>query len=154
MNFDIKKTPDAAVTPETHVAQKFEFQGGAIASLFTGDYLASDYNGNTGTVDGNAKKPAPMLALFDYFRYRDDDGNDSVWTATIPVYKDENEAPSCMNANKSLEIVGYAKIKIYSPNPPPDTNLLVKVDCNISMIERSGGGNLGNILGTIPALVK
>jgi hypothetical protein len=96
-----------------------------------------------------------MLALFDYFRYRDNDGVNSVWTATIPVYNDNREYPDCMNANTNLEIVGYARIVVMSPDPPPSSNIQVHVDCNISVIEgRSGGGNFGNILGAIPSLVR
>jgi len=159
-NFDFSNTPDPEVTPATEAGESFEFQGGTIASLFNGGYMVGvedggDYDGNTGTVYDNDKKPAPMLALFDYYRYRDGDGDNTVWTATIPVYKDAVAAPGCMNATGSLEIVGYAKIVVMSPNPPPSSNIQVHVDCNLSMIEgRSGGGNFGNVKGTIPALVK
>lgn len=159
-NFDISKTPDSEVTPATEAGEEFEFQGGTIASLFLGGYMVDaahggDYVGNTGTVFDNDKKPAPMLALFDYFRYRDNDGDNSVWSAIIPVYKDEVDPPGCMNANTSLEVVGYAKIVVIRPDPPPSNNLQVHVDCNVSMIEgRSGGSTYGNLLGTIPALVK
>jgi len=154
-NFDINvnQTPDPAVTPATSAGEEFEFQGGTISSLFNGGYLGSDYNGNTGTVYDNEKKPAPIIALFDYFRYRDGDGDDSVWTATIPVYKDLPD--TCMNPNDSLEIVGYARIVVMSPDPPPLSNIQVHVDCNFTVIEaRGGGGTYGNVVGSIPNLVK
>lgn len=154
-NFDINKTPSPAVTPAVETGQEFAFQGGTISSLFNGGYLGADYNGNTGTVYDNDKKPAPMLALFDYFRYRDGDGDDSVWTATIPVYKDTRQPPDCMNPTGRVEIVGYARIVVVSPDPPPSSNIRVHVDCNMSVIEgRSGAGNFGNVMGSIPALVK
>lgn len=152
-NFDINQTPDSEVTPSATVPVDFEFQGGAIASLFLGGYLGVDYNGATGTVYDNEKKPAPMLALFDYFRYRDGDGDDTVWSATIPVYKDSPD--SCTNANTDIEILGFAEIVVISPDPPPSTNIQVHVTCGLSVVEgRGGGGLFGKILGTIPSLVK
>jgi hypothetical protein len=152
-NFDLNKTPSSETTPLTSAGDEFNFQGGTISSLFNGGYLGNDYNGNTGTVYGNEKKPAPITALFDYFRYRDDDGDDSVWTATIPVYKDSPDG--CINPNTSIEIVGFAKIVVISPDPPPSSNIQVHVDCNLSVIEgRGGGGEYGNLKGSIPNLVK
>lgn len=153
-NFDLNKDPDPKTTPETSTGDSYEFQGGTISSLFNGAYLIrSTYNGNTGTVDGNKKKPAPFLALYDYFRYRDDDGDNSVWTATIPVYRDSEGV--CINPNTSIPIVGFAKIIVRMPNPPPDSNVSVTVDCNLSVVEgRGGGGTYGNLKGSIPNLVK
>jgi hypothetical protein len=152
-NFDINKTPDSETTPLTSAGDEFEFQGGTISSLFNGGYLGIDYNGNTGTVYDNEKKPAPILALFDYFRYRDDDGDDSVWTATIPVYKDSTDG--CINPNTAIEVVGFAKIVVISPDPPPSSNIQVHVDCNLSVIEgRGGGGTYGNLKGSIPNIVQ
>jgi hypothetical protein len=152
-NYNINKSPDPEETPSTSTGDKFEFQGGTISSLFLGGYLGSDYDGNTGTIYDNDKKPAPMIALFDYFRYRDGDNDDSVWTATIPVYKDSPDG--CENPNKAIEILGFAKIVVYTSDPPPLSSLRVHVDCNFSVIEgRGGGGNYGNLKGTIPNLVK
>lgn len=152
-NFNIAQTPDSEETPATSTGDEFEFQGGTISSLFLGGYLGSDYDGDTGTVYDNDKKPAPMIALFDFFRYRDGDGDDTVWTATIPVYKDSDDG--CMNPNTALEIVGFAKIVVYTADPPPLSSLKVHIDCNLSVIDaRGGGGNYGNLKGTIPNLVK
>lgn len=152
-NFNLNKDPKSETTPETSTGESYNFQGGTISSLFLGGYLERNtYNGNTGTVSGNDKKPAPFQALYDYFRYRDFDGDDTVWTATIPVYKDFE---SCRNPNTSIQIVGFAKIVVRMPNPPPDSTVSVTVDCNLSVIEgRGGGGSYGNLKGSIPNLVK
>ncbi len=159
-NFDISKAVEPEVTPEASAGVLFNFQGGAIASLFLGGYLGVDYNGATGTVYDNEKKPAPMLALFDYYRYRDGDNNDAIWTTTIPVYKDEtvqdeDGIPDCDNANDSREILGFARVEVLYPDPPPSTNIQVRVDCSFSVVDgRGGGGVFSNIRGTIPHLVK
>ncbi len=153
-NFDLNKDPDPKTTPETSAGDSYEFQGGTISSLFNGAYLVREtYDGNTGTVVGNLNQPAPFLALYDYFRYRDDDGDDSVWTATIPVYEDFEG--TCRNPNTLIPIVGFAKIVVRMPNPPPDSNVSVWVDCNLSVIQGRGGGTTyGNLRGSIPNLVK
>jgi hypothetical protein len=132
---------------------EFEFQGGTISSLFLGGYLGEDYDGNTGAINGNARRPAPMIALFDYYRYRDGDGDDLAWTATIPVYEDSEGG--CENPNTSLTVVGFAEIVIYTTDPPPLSSLNVHVDCNLKAIDaRGGGATYGNLRGTIPNLVK
>jgi hypothetical protein len=152
-NFNLNKDPDPKTTPATSTEVNFEFQGGTISSLFLGGYLErATYKGNDGTVIGNDKKPAPFQALYDYFRYRDGDGDDTVWTATIPVYDDFE---SCRNPNTSIRIVGFAKIVVRMPNPPPDSTVSVTVDCNLSVVQgRGGGGSYGNLKGSIPNLVK
>jgi len=160
-NFNISKTPSPEQTPSTGTGDEFDFQGGTISKLFKGDYLGADYDGNTGTVyskpdtiSNKADSPAPIRALFDYFRYRDGDGDDSVWTATVPVYGDDSE-DGCMNPNTSLPVIGFAQIVIYTTDPPPFSSLNVHVDCNLSVIEGRGGGvTYGNLKGTIPNLVK
>lgn len=161
-NFNINKTPDAEETPASSTGDSFEFQGGTIASLFNGEYLDEDYDGNTGTAlkEGNPvdpklpMKPAPMLALFDYFRYRDGDGDDAIWSATIPIYADNIDG-TCMNPNTSLEIVGFAKIQVIKPQSAPLNSIQVQVDCNYSFIDgRGGGGGFGPLTGVIPNLVE
>jgi len=153
-NFDINKTPTEEVTPETGAGDEYEFQGGTISSLFLGGYLdEDDYDGNTGTVHDNEKKPAPFIALFDYFRYRDGDGDDGKWTTTVPVYADDPD--SCINPNTAIEIVGFATIEILMPNPPPDSTVDVYVYCDLSVTEgRGSGGGYGNLRGSIPNLVQ
>ena len=150
-NFGI--SPNAELTPTVSSGDEFEFQGGGISKLFNGSYLTDYFDGNTGTVEGSpTNKPAAIIALFDYFRFRDDDGDDSVWTATIPVYK---ESDGCGNPNTSIEIVGFAKIVVKTTDPPPLKSFEVDVDCNFSVIEGRGGGvTYGNLRGSIPNLVK
>ncbi len=152
-HFEMNSVPDAATTPETARGDEFNFQGGNIASLFLGGVLDDTYNGAyAGGIIDNPKKPAPFPALFDYFRYRDGDGKNDVWTTTIPIYKD---GETCTNPTGAMEIVGFANIIVKMPNPPPDTSVKVWVDCNRSFVEgRGGGGNFGNLMGTIPNLVE
>ncbi len=152
-HFEMNSVPDDATTPEATKGDDFNFQGGNIASLFLGGVLDGTYDGAyAGEVINNPKKPAPFPALFDYFRYRDGDGNDDIWAATIPIYKD---GETCTNPTGAMEIVGFAKIIVKMPNPPPDTSVSVWVDCNQSFVEgRGGGGNFGNLKGTIPNLVE
>jgi len=130
-----------------------------------------------------ANAPSPMFTMFDYFRYRDGDqdytvqdqpikdydGNvlypvghtfvrNTIWSSTVPVYKDNPNvdcAGTGTNPNTELPILGFAKVIIVQPNPPPDNNLNVIIDCKFSVVEgRGGGGFYGNIKGTIPNLVK
>lgn len=150
-NFGI--SPDAEPTPSVSTNVEYEFQGGGISKLFNGSYLTNYVDGNTGTVEGSPTyKPAAIIALFDYFRFRDDDGDNSVWTATIPVYE---ETDGCGNPNTSIPIVGFAKIVVKTTDPPPLSSFEVDVDCNFSVIEGRGGGvTYGNLRGSIPNLVK
>jgi len=165
-NFDINKDPDSLETPETNAGTEFYFQGGVISSLFNGGYLDTDYDtgsnpGNLGTVIDNEKKPAPILALFDYFRYRDNHLPDPegivsdpnlIWDALIPVYADTYP---CSNPNSKLQIVGFAQIYVKQVNPPPSSNISVYLECEKRVIEGSGGGPVyGNLMGSIPNLVK
>ena len=88
---------------------------------------------------------------------RDDDNDNRIWSATIPVYADSTV---CDNPNGLTTIVGFANIQIIMPCPPPgvgcdSSTVQVRVDCNFSVIEgRSGGGQYGNLRGSIPALVE
>ena len=164
--FDIaeNKQPPAAVTPVTTAGDSaYFFQGGTISSLFNGGWLMwedadgdrvvplLDGDGNQ-MVDGQAKTPAPFPALFDYFRFRDGDGDNSVWTATAPVYEDE--CP-CGNPNTELTILGFANVTVRMPNPPPDSTVTATVSCDFQVISgRGGGGNFGNLKGAIPNLVE
>jgi Flp pilus assembly protein TadG len=151
-NFNINNPPDAIITPGLSIDNTINFQGGNISSLFLGGQLDIDYNGQTGSIIGNERQPAPFPALFDYFRYRDGDGDDTVWSAVVPVYGD---GETCGNPSGAIPIVGFASIVIRMPNPPPDSSVSVWVDCNYSFVEgRGGGGTYGNLRGTIPNLVE
>lgn len=163
-NYDIKKAVSAEVTPEVSVGDMFNFNGQDGAAYLPGDtsfgQLDGDYDtganpGNTGTVLGNDKSPSSFPNLFDYFRYRDGDGDNSIWTAAIPVYKDPDDDGTCGNPNNALEILGFATIEVRMPNPPPDKTVSVKVYCELSVIEgRGGGGSYGGLKGSIPNLVE
>ena len=165
--FDIAehKQPEPAETPvTTSVGSEYYFQGGTISKLFNGGRLMwEDEDGDrvvplidsvTGkqVVDGNAAKPAAFPALFDYFRFRDGDGDNSVWTTTAPVYKDN--CP-CENPNKQLTILGFTSVTVRMPNPPPDSTVTATVDCNFQVIPaKGGGGNYGNLKAWKPNLVE
>jgi len=163
-NFDIpaNKTPAVMVTQETEIGDSFTFQGGTIASLFLGGVLgdkSKDINLHPPVVPveeiiGSTTDPAPFPALFDYFRRRDGDGDDSVWTATIPVYED---ADPCDNVNKTRKIVAFLRIKVYMPITPPLPGwktVDVWLDCTTSFTPGRGGGGPGYLKGTIPNLVE
>ena len=163
--FDIaeNKAPVAHTTPTTSANQSiYAFQGGTISSLFLGGWLMWDneartipsIDSSTGRqmVDGNSAKPAPFPAMFDYFRFRDGDGDDTIWTAAAPVYAD---SCPCSNPNDELLILGFAAVKVSMPNPPPDSTVTAQVNCTFQVIEgRGGGGTYGGIKGSVPTLVE
>ena len=153
-NFDMNAPPDAEVTPEVVIGDEFEHQGGTVASLFLGGRLGNPDNDINlpDEILGDAKHPASFPALFDYFRRRDDDGDDNIWTATVPVYEDDDV---CENPSGAIPIVGFATIEIIMPNPPPDSSVSVFVYCDLNIVDgRGGGGGFGNTIGTIPNLVE
>ena len=159
--FNINKTPVGVETPAVEAGKDtFDFNGGTVSSLFLGGtivWTGSKRDQTDGTVIGNNKQPAPFNALFDFFRMRDDDNDNSIWTATIPVYED---SIVCDNPSGLTKIVGFAKIVVIMPCPPPgvgcdSSTVKVSVDCNMSVIEgRSGGGQYGSLKGSIPNLVE
>jgi Flp pilus assembly protein TadG len=137
------------------VGDGFEFQGGVVGTLFNGT-------------------PAPMVALFEYFKARDGgqqwnqylpDGteppyidlrdDDTVWTTIAPVYADPGTYPNCSNPNTNLAIQGYAIVQVSNVNSQPSNSMDVYVHCNLFVISgRGGGGGSGNTLGDIPNLVE
>jgi Flp pilus assembly protein TadG len=155
-NFDIpdNKTPDPEITPGVGIGDEFNHQAGNIASLFLGGRLGNTENDINlpEEIVGNIKDPAPFPALFDYFRRRDGDDDDSIWTATVPVYEDDDD---CENPTGAREIIGFATIEIIMPNPPPDSSVSVYVYCDLNFVDgRGGGGGFSNLNGTIPNLVE
>ena len=164
-NFTIldNKTPDPLVTPEVASGVSFEFIGGVAATIFIGGILGNKDNDLNlpEEIIGQSNDPAPFPALFDYFRRRDDDGNDEIWTATIPVYKDDDP---CDNPNDSREIVNFLRIEVHMPflpapgeDEPEDYDwktVDVYIDCETSFLPGRGGGAVSNIRGTIPNLVE
>jgi len=170
--FGENNPPDGVETDVTSVGgSSFFFQGGTISSLFNGKYLEwtngdnpdpevpSDIKTEPVDLDGDGNQDvsgsgqiAPFLALFDYFRFRDGDGNNAVWTATAPIYEDSS---CCDNPNDYRLIEGFAKVEVRMPNPPPDSTVTANVSCDWTKIEARGGGvNIGNLKGTIPNLVE
>ena len=153
-NFDMNKSPDPEITPEVGTGDEFYHQGGTVASLFLGGRLGNTDNDINlpEEILGDAKHPAPFPALFDYFRRRDGDDDDSLWTATVPVYEDDE---FCENPSGAIPIVGFATIEIIMPNPPPDSSVSVFVYCDLNFVDgRGGGGGFGNLKGIIPNLVE
>jgi Flp pilus assembly protein TadG len=158
-NFDLNKEATPEITAAFTTGNPMNFIGGDLGALFNGVTLDSTYDGNTGNAINkngdivvNKFPVAPFPALFDYFRYRDGDGNDDWWTATVPVYEDGD---TCGNPSGPINIVGFARIIVKMPNPPPDKTVSVYIDCNQSIIRGRGGGGLsGNLKGSIPNLVE
>lgn len=189
------QVPDPAITPGTGEGDMYFFQGGTISSLFNGGTLEWEDDPNLPgdnmvvpkynnpddptsgqVVIGDEKHPAPFPALFDYFRFRDDDDlddypnglsfdtdgdgaddltvtdPDAVWTATVPIYEDSEP---CINPNEALKIVGFAIVRVIMPNPPPDSTVTVRIDCYLTFIGgHGGGGTSGTLRASIPNLVE
>ena len=155
-NFNMIAPPVAEIPPVVITGDKINHQGGKVSSLFLGGRLdtttaAGDLDIN-GPIMGDAKHPAPFPALFDYFRRRDNDGDNSIWTTTVPVYEDD---AVCENPSGPITIIGFATIEIHMPNPPPSSSVTVFVYCELNVVDgRGGGGTFGNTFGTIPNLVE
>ncbi|CCK80432.1 pilus assembly protein TadG-related protein [Desulfobacula toluolica] len=180
--FSFNKDVVVATMPEYNLPTDFEFQGGTIASLFTGTYYGT-YNADgipdqtTASKkldkDGKLPGPIPFYTLFDFFRFRDNDEDinsewgcastqtffcgdcvdaDLIWTSTVPVYE---ESLPCENPNQTQKIIKVATIKVRMPNGPPDNNIEVCIDCGTIVADGRGGGGTGtNIKGNIPNLVQ
>ncbi|MBC2705444.1 pilus assembly protein TadG-related protein [Desulfobacula sp.] len=223
------KLPPPEVTDVTSVGELFDFSGGVNATLFEGGYypvwtrVDEDPDGVVSVpsnpeiypdgppedtpvadiIEGQIKTPAPFIALFDFFRFRDGDGEvvnnpssgdavddmvvlcadfseidagtvpgsftienevgddvdvvpaDTVWTTTVPVYKEDNDEEGCVNPTGDIEVIGFAKVHIISPNPPPDSTVIVCLDCGYTIEPGRGGGvTAGNVRGSIPSLVE
>ena len=121
------KTDPTYVSPEVKINDApLNFKGGDIASLWP-----------------------PFLTLFDYMKTRDGDGDDTVWTTAIVIYK---ETGTCGNPTGSLPIVGFATMIVSKVVGPPIT-IYGEILCNVKDAGRGGGGNYGT-KGTIPGLVQ
>jgi hypothetical protein len=95
-NAGVKKSIDAFSSPEViGGVTSFELTEGVVAKLFTGT-------------------PSPMQALFDFWKTRDEDGDDSVWTTTVPVYKEPGTI--CTPTSQSRVIVGAADLVVTGVN--------------------------------------
>lgn len=150
-NFDMAQPADQAVA-EGSCGDYFEHQGGVIASLFNGAVFLNPEMVTGSPIDGNPQKPAPLPALIQYFKFRDGDFDDTKWTTTVPVYKEDGE--TCANPHGPIKIVGFANIEVRMPNPPPDNTITATVTCEQHIIEGRGGGGLYGLKGSIPNLVE
>lgn len=154
LNHYFGMTETGASTPETNAGDSFNFTGG-VGPFMLSEYL--EWTGDDNDVwTGNildSGQTAPFPAMFDYFRMRDGDGDNSIWTGTVPVYEDKD---TCTNPSGATKIVGFAIIEVRGWRGPPDNEIDVYIDCNSFVIDngRSGGGRYGNLKGTIPSLVQ
>lgn len=162
---DMSKIPPSYMTPGVpgddpdNPVTHFNYQGGTIASLF----------------NEAGKDPAPIQALFDYWKTRDLDVNtlnngvdvvkevadamgvatfdeDDVWVTTVPVYDDGDPGDPCSNPTGMLEVIGVADVVVWGINPPPDNSLDAVILCSYRKL-RGDGGTGGNT-GIIPTLVE
>jgi len=159
--------------PPYKVGTEFEFIGGVSSTHFNTHYLSPDlnegdsyYDGNettdgaisrnSGNVANNPNNPAPIFALFDYFRYRDGDGDNKVWSTYVPVYEEEGTGVGdCNNPNQSKKIVGFAKAEVTMPVGPPDSEIEVNLECTYEFVDDEGSEYTGgNVAGTVPRLVQ
>jgi len=188
---DYGKNPGGDITGLTKSADFYNFNNGTVAALFNGAWIdwpdrgdQSSWTGGWMDKNGNpiaqnkTANPAPFPALFDYFRFRDNesipDGGylidpdgiensgdeitdpDLVWTTTAPIYRDPSGVwDDCQPPNNQEEIVGFATVHVLMPNAPPDNTVKVLVECDMTVIDARGGGvTIGNLKGTIPNLVE
>jgi len=151
-NFGVSATP--ATTPEIRSGDRFNFNNG-VQAHFNNRYLGNNYNGNSGTVLGSGQV-AGMRALFDYFRYRDGDRDNNVWTTVAPVYRD-NADGTCRNTNDAIEIVGFAIVKVLDVIMDGSDKISVDIDCSLFSViddQRGNGTSFGSLKGAIPQLVQ
>ena len=162
--YRVSDIDDLEIAPY-EVGEDFNFIGGVSATHFSKHMIdPENYDGNVsntiiddkGNTASNPNNPAAMFAVFDYFRYRDNDGDDNIWTAYAPIYKEEgNSVADCSNPNQSKTIVGFAKVEIIAPNGPYQSNIDVNVDCQYHMVDDDGSGiTAGNAVGKTPKLVQ
>ena len=166
--WDENTHPNPLTSPEiTAYEDELYFSGGTIANLIANEnskaYVdwpettyptnyEADYNDMTaGTTINPKKEPAPWQALFDFYRFVDGDGDPEIWTTIAPIY---DEAAGCDNPKGLILVTGYALIKIHGCSPQTN-EIKATIDCSPLVISGlSGGSQNGNILGTIPNLVK
>ena len=156
--------------PPYKVGDEFNFIGGVSSTHFSNHVVDVDgiageeYDGNTsenalnqsGNYASNPNNPAPMFAIYDYFRYRDNDGNNEIWSTYTPVYEEYGESiADCSNPNQSKKIVAFAKVEVIMPKRPPYSEIDVYMHCDLEFGDDTGSGiTAGNVYGTIPKLVE
>ena len=135
-----------------------KFPGNQIPSQFISPSVEGGVTAFTVTEGTHAAlftgTPSPMQALFDFWKTHDDDGDDSVWTSTVPVYKEPSDATVCTPTSKfdPRLIVGAADVIVKGVNGPPDNSISVEITCAYKQMRGSGG--FGGNVGTIPNLVE
>ncbi len=169
-NFPDVENPSPTQTPETEIGDTFNYQNG-ISGLFTGDRIIFTYDDvndefyeieYTEDRDGDGDlKPAPFIALFDFFKTRDGDGDSRIWTATIPVCDD-----GVTNPDGPTQIIGFAKMQIQmsvaTSSSHDDNTVEMKIICDMMVLDfscgydfaRGAGGIYGNAKGIYPNLIQ
>lgn len=175
-----KTKPDKRPVPEviaqtTAYQDEYYFSNGTVSTLISSsddclewddkiydlENYEADYKDMTSPSGHTAQKkdepydeittqPQAWAALFDFFRFVDGDGNPEVWTATVPVYSVDD---GC-NPSGLAEIVGYSRLVIKAYDPKKNV-IIADVNCDMVVVSAlSGGGQFGNVLGSIPNLVQ
>ena len=146
--------------PDSYVAgEDFNFQNNAGGNLFNnGSYIdpTKPYDGNYGTLDkSTSKTPMAAAALFDFFRFRDGDGDNTRWRTIAPVYEEFGvDFNDCKSTSGPKKILGYAVVDITNYDVGAKS---FNVDMNCQLVvedDRGGGTTYGNLRGKIPNLVK
>jgi hypothetical protein len=91
--------------------------------------------------------------LFDYMKVRDGDGDDTKWTTSVVIYKDDTTPPDCGPPNGHIMVVGFATFEITMVVGPSAKTFYGKLMCGFTEPGRGGGGYTGT-KGSIPGLVQ
>jgi Flp pilus assembly protein TadG/phage terminase large subunit-like protein len=116
--------------------------------LRTGDFKSPE----TETGDEYAFTGGTVASAFDEMKalYDANKDADGKWKTTVVVYN----WMDCSNPNKTIEIVGFARVEITQVLVTPEKTIVGKVICNEFEEDTRGGGAYYGIKGAIPGLVK
>jgi hypothetical protein len=92
-----------------------------------------------------------FFALFTYMKDLDGDGDNSMWTTAVAIYKEESS--SCGNPQGDIPIVGFSTIQIKDVIVGGDHQIVLYPTCGLFDQGRSGGSDYGTF-GSIPGLVQ
>jgi len=168
--YNVNDVEEIALDPYK-VGDEFNFIGGVSSTHFSNHVVDVDgieggekYDGNTsehtlnqsGNIANNPNNPAPMFALYDYFRYRDGTDDNERWHTYTPVYEEYGDSiADCSNPNQSKKIVAFAKVEVIMPKRPPYSEVDVYLHCDLEFEEDEGSGvTAGTVFGTMPRLVE
>lgn len=119
--------------------------------MVAGDSAGPITNGQIANIYYKKNETLTLVALFDYMKTRDDDGNPNTWTTIAPVVNLQCARPS--TGTSYPNVVGFATITISIPNPD-EQNVYISTNCNV-MQDMHGGGSIdGTDLATLPSLVQ